>query len=117
MRIEDDLAAAAEPGLRPSVRLGLHVDGAESVSDIGLTFNHTPLSGLTLASESGEGPDFFDQHGKTLAVPCRGKWALCNVPLEKVEKGLNQVGISASANVDLTLNDLRVWVRYGGGPK
>ena len=82
------------------------------MADVALAFNNVPMSDAALAAESGEGPDFFDQKGKVFALPCPGRWLLCDIPLERVEQGLNQVCISAPASSRLTLNDLRVWVRY-----
>ncbi len=114
LRIDDDLGAAVEGGHAPSVKLGLHLDGAESVSDVALAFNDASMSDAAFAVESGEGPDFYDQKGKVFAMPCPGRWLLYDIPLERVKSGLNQVCISAAASSRLTLNDLRVWVRYPG---
>ena len=68
-----------------------------------------------MAASSGEGPDFYNQQGQNVGMPNPGKWLLAEIPLAHVETGLNQVGISAAAGADLTLNDLRIWVGYGSG--
>ena len=115
LRIDDDLRGAVAEGHAPSVKLGLHLEGTERISDVELAFNNVPITDAALAAESGEGPDFYEQTGKVVAMPCPGRWLLCDVPLELVETGLNRVRISAAASAPLTLNDLRVWVCYGGG--
>ena len=115
LRIDDDLRGAVAEGHAPSVKLGLHLEGRERISDVELTFNNARVSESAFAEESGEGPDFYNHEGAALAMPCPGRWLLSDVPLELVETGLNRVGISAAASAPLTLNDLRVWVRYGDG--
>ena len=112
LRVDDDLRAAVDSGQGPSVKLGLHLDGAESVSGVGLAFNDVPIADAAFAAASGEGPDFYDQMGKVFAMPCSGRWLLCDIPLEDVRFGLNRICVSAAASTRVTLNDLRVWVRY-----
>ena len=110
LRIDDDLQAAPV-----SVRLGLHLDGAEQTSHVELTFNNVRMSEAVLSDESGEEADFCNHEGAALAMPCPGRWLLSDIPPGLVKAGSNSIGISADGRVRLTLNDLRVWVRYGDG--
>ena len=108
LRIDDDLQAAPA-----SVKLGLHLDGAREISDVELTFNNVRLSQAVFSDESGEEADFYNHEGEALVMPCPGRWLLSDIPPALVKTGFNRVGISADGQVRLTLNDLRVWVRYG----